>query len=160
MNFDIRDIQKEDIDLLAIIFADAYRPDKTGEHWTVETARDVVEYWYNRSPADMKILAQTHDNKILGAFMADVKPWWDGSRMIDGEFFVSTNAQGHGIGRSLLIELSKRAVKNHGAKCFETITFEPDTEHPLRWYLSLGFEKVENLVVINGDLEELVKAEK
>ena len=160
MNFSIRNIQEKDIDELAVIFVDAFGHEKTGEYWIIETAKQVVEYWYHRSPEDMKILAETPDKKILGAFMADIKPWWDGYRMIDGEFFVSNHAQGHGIGRSLLVELSKRAVKNYEAKCFETITFAPDTEHPLKWYLNLGFEKVENLVLISGDLEKLTKDEK
>lgn len=156
MDFNIRDINQGDIDELSYIFADAYRPEKTGEHWTADSARNVVEYWFKRSPSDMKILAQNKENKILGAFMADIKPWWDGPRMIDGEFFVSSNAQGNGIGKELLKTLIERAIKNYKANCFETLTFMPDEEHPLKWYLNLGFEKEKNLIVINGNLKKIL----
>lgn len=156
MSFIIRDIEKADIDALSCIFADAYHPEKTGEHWTVETAKQVVEYWFSRSPADLKILAETQDGQILGAFFADVKPWWDGPRMVDGEFFVSSDQQGKGIGKQLLATLLERAKTNHNAVNFETITFEPETEHPLRWYLDIGFEKIDNFVVINGPIDRVL----
>ncbi len=155
MGFKIRDIVARDIPQLAPIFADAYKPEKTGEHWTVEAAQEVVEYWFKRSPDDLKILAEGQDGRILGAFFVDVKPWWDGARMVDGEFFVHSDAQGVGVGKALMAEILKRAETNHKAVNFETITFEPDSEHPLRWYLKMGFKKEESLVVINGNIKIL-----
>lgn len=157
MKTQIRNIEKEDIEELSYIFVDAYKAEKTGENWTIQSARDIVEYWLNRSPADMKIAAVNQEGRILGAFLADIKPWWDGPHMIDGEFFVRTHAQGKGIGKMLIAELLTRAHQNHNATCFETITFEPDSEHPLKWYLSIGFEKVDNLVVINGVTEKVLE---
>lgn len=155
MAIEIRDIKASDLEEVARIFADAYRPERTGEHWTVDSAKEVVQYWFDRSPDDMKIAA-VEDGKILGAFFADIKPWWDGPRMVDGEFFVYTDLQGKGIGRRLMTEMLTRAQNNHNAKCFETITFEPDDQHPLKWYLSIGFKKVNDWVIIEGPVDGML----
>ena len=158
MSFTVRNVSVEDIDQLAAIFCAAYTPEKTGEHWTVEKAKDIVQYWYDRSPDDLKILAtDKNTSEILGAFFADVKPWWDGVRLIDGEFFILPDRQGQGIGSALMKEMLNRAQNNHNAKNFETITFMPENGHPLKWYLKIGFEKENDLVVINGQIDKILK---
>jgi GNAT superfamily N-acetyltransferase len=105
----------------------------------------------------MRILAENENQKITGAFFADIKPWWDGPRMIDGELFVDSNQQSKGIGSILLRTLLNRARENYQATYFETITFMPESIHPLKWYMDIGFEKVDNLTVINGNIEQTLK---
>ncbi len=157
MHIIIQPITPDDINELAAVFADAYRPENTGEHWTIDTARQVVDYWFNRAPDDMKILARDENGHIVGAFMADIKPWWNGPRMIDGEFFVQTEYQKYGVGTALMRELVTRAIENHGTEEFETITFNPASSHPLKWYKKLGFDNNPVLTVINGKTREILE---
>lgn len=150
----IRTICKKDLPTLAKVFMDAYKPENTGEYWTVKTSLEVVKYWHDRSPKNLQILAEIED-KVIGAFFVDVKPWWDGYRMIDGEFFVLTEYQKLGAGKKILKELVNIAQDKYKCNCFETITFTPENKHPLKWYKRLGFEIDESLVVINADLTKL-----
>lgn len=152
----IRDVGLEDLETLSVIYADAFRPEKTNEHWTPTLAKQVMNYWHKRSPEGMQILAE-QEGKVLGAIFMDIKPWWDGPRMIDGEFFVSSEAQGMGVGRILLKTILQKAKDGYNITCFETITFKPETEHPLKWYKRLGFEIDEVLVVISGKTDTILE---
>lgn len=152
MDISTRQIQSQDLLTLAEVFADAYKPENTGEHWTIETAFEVVKYWHNRAPKDLQILAEI-DHNIIGAFFVDVKPWWNGHRMIDGEFFVLTDYQKLGAGKKMLKELVNIAKEKYKCTCFETITFMPEDAHPMKWYKNIGFEKDESLVVINANID-------
>jgi len=156
-DFEIRDIVEKDLNTLSSVFVSAFEPEKTGEHWTKDSARNVIDYWFRRSPDDMKIIAINQDGGILGAFFADIKPWWDGPYMIDGELFVRPDMQNKGIGKQLLTKLLTRARDNHKATRFETMTFPPENEHPLSWYLKIGFKKVDDLAIIKGSIEEILK---
>lgn len=155
MDFGIRDVLLGDLQALSSVFVDAYKPEKTGEHWTQQTAMSVLQYWFKRSSEGLKILAHK-DEEVFGAIFADVKPWWDGYRMIDGEFFVQSGLQGKGIGQKLLREALERARDTYNITCFETITFKPEHDYPLKWYKKIGFEVVENLTVINGKTDAVL----
>jgi len=153
----IRDIEEKDLPELSKVFADAYKPETTGEYWTAALALPVVNYWFNRSPKELKILIEVED-QIEGAFFADVKPWWDGNRLIDGEFFIKTEKQSLGLGANLFLEMLKRAKNKYNIEFYETTTFQPETQHPLKWYLDLGFEVEKDLVIINGRANKLIKS--
>ena len=153
MTFSLRDIIREDINLLAEVYAEAFKPERTGEHWTLENSKALMEYCFDRSSKDLRILVVNEKGKIIGAFFADVKPWWDGSRIVNAEFFIEPDYQKLGAGRMLFKEILQRAKANHNAINFETITFMPDTEHPLKWYLKLGFQKETDWVIINGNID-------
>ncbi len=153
IDFEIRDIEEKDLGTLSKVFANAFKPETTGERWTTNSAQNVIDYWFHRAPNDMKIAAIDQDGKILGAFFADIKPWWDGPYMIDGELFVHPDAQNKGVGKLLLSGLLTRARDNHKATHFETTTFLPKNELPMSWYSNLGFECVDNLAVIKGSIE-------
>lgn len=153
MDYKIRDIYESDLDSLATLFVSAFKPEDTGEYWDYKSAHALMKYWYKRSPDRLKILATDDLGNIVGGFFADIKPWWDGARLIDGEFFVHTPHQRQGIGSMLLKETLIRAKEYYNAVCYEAITFEPDTKHPLSWYSKIGFKRQSDLLVINGNID-------
>ncbi len=153
MDYLIRDIYESDLNNLAALFISAFKPENTGEFWEYKSVYALMTYWYKRSPDKLKILATDDLGNILGGFFSDIKPWWDGARLIDGEFFVHPTYQKLGIGSMLLKETLIRAKEHYQAVCYEAITFEPETQHPLSWYSKIGFKKEPSLLVMNGNID-------
>lgn len=157
MKFKIRNIEPSDIENLAHVFVASFKPENTGEYWNAESAKSLMQYWFQRSPKDLKILAVDDHSKISGCFFADVKPWWDGMRMIDGEFFVCPENQGEGIGTFLLMEMLTRAKSIYNATYYEAITFEPLDKPPFTWYEKKGFKKSDDLLVMGGSIDHVIE---
>lgn len=96
--FEIRLMKKEDLKKLAIIYARTYHVFDVGERWTAKSAITLMSYWMKRQP-DLFFIAK-YDGKIAGAFVAGIKPWWDGNHLVDGELFVDPDFQKKGIGKN------------------------------------------------------------
>ena len=142
-------MQKSDLDALSKIYAEVYRVFDVGEKWTQESAYSLLNYWLNRQP-DLCFLAEC-DNEIVGAFVAGIKPWWNGNHLVDGEIFVDPQYQKRGIGKELTKTMFKNAIEKYNVKMVDGITFKR-FDYPLSWYKSLGIQEVEDLVVISGDI--------
>jgi aminoglycoside 6'-N-acetyltransferase I len=106
----IRSIKKEDLKKLAEIYTEVYRLFDVGEKWTKESSFKLLEYWLNRQK-DLCFLAEV-ENEIVGAFVAGVKPWWDGNHLVDGEIFIHPKFQKRGIGKFLSDFMYKFAFIN------------------------------------------------
>lgn len=149
----IRNMREADIEVLSRIYAKVYEDFDVGEKWTVESSRELLSYWYKRQP-DLCLVAEI-EGKMIGAFVAGIKPWHDGNHLVDGEIFIATEYQKQGIGTVLSIAMYEKALKNYNAVCFDAITFK-DKEFPLSWYLSQGFEEIKNWTIISGNLKKVL----
>lgn len=150
MKIRIKKMQNKDIQKLAEIYALVYKKFDVGEKWTVDTAEQLLSFWLNKQP-DLAFVAEC-DNKIVGAFVAGIKPWWDGNHISDGEIFVHPDYQGKGVGRELSKVLYKKALEKYAVTSFDAYTFKK-TKFPLCWYESQGFLVNEDWVMISGDVK-------
>lgn len=150
----IRPVSKNDLEKLAEVYTKTYEAFDVGERWTVETALELLEYWFKRQP-DLAFLAED-DQEILGGFFAAVKPWWDGVHLVDGELFVHPEHQKKSIGSLLSKKMFTEAIEKHEAKVWDTYTFK-NTAHPLSWYKKQGFVENPDWVMISGDLREALE---
>jgi len=103
MNIKIRPMRKEDLRQVAEIYTIVYQKFDIGEKWTTKTALKLLDYWYKKQP-DLAFVAESN-RKIVGAFVAGIKPWWDGNHISDGEIFVHPDFQKQGIATKLSIAL-------------------------------------------------------
>jgi len=149
----IRQIKKSDLDKLAKIYSIVYKRFDIGEKWTPKTAKKLLYYWFKKQP-DLFFLAE-YNSKIVGGFVAGVKPWWDGNHLSDGEIFVRPNYQKKGIATKLSIALYKKALKKYKIVCFDGFTFKK-TKFPLSWYLSQGFIQNKDWTMISGDINSIL----
>jgi GNAT superfamily N-acetyltransferase len=147
-------MQESDFSTLGKIYVDVYEHFDVGERWDVESAVSLIRYWYERQP-DLAFVAEI-DSIIVGAFIAGVKPWWDGNHLVDGELFVSPAHQSSGVGTQLSITLYETALEKYKVVSFDTYTFK-NTEFPLKWYESQGFEVNSEWVLIAGDVKQAVR---
>ena len=144
-------MKQEDLKPLANVYCRAYAEMNVGEGWDRKSAHRLIAYWFNRQP-DLSFTAE-YERKIAGAFLAGIKPWWDGNHLVDGEIFVDPAFQGRGIGRELSRRMYQAALNKYDAKYFDAITFKT-REFPLKWYKSLGFKEIENWTIISGDIKK------
>ncbi|HEY1074490.1 MAG TPA: GNAT family N-acetyltransferase [Patescibacteria group bacterium] len=151
MEINIRLMNESDLDILAEVYCEAYRVFDVGERWEKDSARDLLAYWFKHQP-DLAFVAED-DSKVIGAFIAGIKPWWNGNHLVDGEIFVHPDYQARGAGSRLLKVMFETAIEKYDADVWEALTFA-DHEFPLRWYKSLGFEPVKDLVLFSGDMKK------
>ena len=150
----IRNIDEIDLVSLAKLYVKVYSNLDVGEKWDYQSAYKLLFYWFKRQP-DLCFLAE-YNGVIVGAFVAGIKPWWDGNHLFDGEVFIDPAYQMKGIGTELSKVIYRTAIDKYDAKYFDAITFS-DKTHPLSWYKKLGFREIKNWTIITGDLKKVLE---
>jgi len=153
MSINIRLMQEKDLDELAEVYTEVYQKFDVGERWTTETSKKLFSYWYDKQP-DLFFVAE-HESKVVGGFVAGVKPWWDGNHLSDGEIFVHPDHQKQGIATKLSIALYEKALEKYNVTEFDASTFKKK-EFPLSWYKSIGFEENEDWTIISGNIKTIL----
>ena len=113
----------------------------------------MLSYWLDKQP-DLALVAE-YDGKIAGAFVAGIKPWWDGNHIVDAELFVHPDFQKKGVGTALSKALFKKALEKYKVTYYDAITYT-NHEFPLSWYHSLGLMPIENLTIISGNVKSIL----
>ncbi|MBI4182244.1 MAG: GNAT family N-acetyltransferase [Candidatus Aenigmarchaeota archaeon] len=153
MTVRVRAAARKDLPALGRLYARIYAGMKTSERWTVPTATSLLEHWFG---AQQDLFAVAEDrNRLVGAFVTAVKPWWDGNHLEGGELFVDPVYQRQGVGRLLVREVFSRAVQKHGATVFEAVTFR--TPFHRAWYASLGIQENQDLLWVSGSVPAALK---
>lgn len=151
----IRQVKIEDIEELAIIYKELYDNVDIGEFWTIKSATQMLKYWYDKQ-RDLFFVAEEKD-KAVGAIMSGVKPWFDGNRLIDTEIFVAKEYQHKGIARELYRKQLKEAIQLYDCQIIEFHTYGDEREIPQSWYKRIGFERDKELVIMNANIEKVLK---
>ncbi|MBI4162455.1 MAG: GNAT family N-acetyltransferase [Candidatus Aenigmarchaeota archaeon] len=150
----IRLMKKKDLKELAKAYTRAYSIYNKWEHWNDERSYALLSYWHKRQP-DLAFVAEL-DKKVVGAFVAGIKPWWDGNHLVDGELVVDPDYQKKGIGTLLLKKVLEKSLSKYNANEWEATTFKK-TKFPLSWYTRLGFKEHKEWTIIGGNIKEALK---
>ena len=150
----IRLMNSEDLEAVALLYTNVYDTVDIGEKWTKETSYLLMEYWLARQP-DLCFVS-TIDNRIVGGFVAGIKPWWDGNHLVDGEVFVDFDYHQQKIGTELSKAIYKTALKKYQITSIDLVTFSKNG-FPLSWYKKLNFVIQKQLIIISGDLQSVIK---
>jgi len=150
----IRNVKETDIKVLAPIYKQLYDNADIGEYWTIESAEKLLNYWYEKQK-DLFLVAEEND-EVVGAIMSGIKPWFDGNRLIDSEIFVSSKYQGKHIAKDLFISHLKKAKELYDAKVIEFHTYGYEEEFPQCWYNRIGFKKDNELIIMNGNVDDVL----
>jgi GNAT superfamily N-acetyltransferase len=154
-SYSIRLMNSEDLDELAIVYLKAFQDPELGEDWSKQSALELISYWLQRQP-DLAFVAE-QEEKLVGAFIVGVRPWWDGNHLVDGELFVDPEYQKKGIGKELINKVLLVAKEKYAPLTWETYTFRAQ-EFPLSWYKQMGFEEIEEWVMIRANTESVLVA--
>ena len=151
----IRLVKLEDIENLSYIYKELYDDVEIWESWSVETAKNLLSYWYNRQP-DLFFVAEV-DGRVVGGIVSGIKPWFDGNRLVDGELFVDCRYQERHLWKELLKKHLFEAKKIYNAKVIEFHTYGDETEFPQNWYKRIWCKKDNELIIMNGEIEDILK---
>lgn len=150
----VRSTRSEDLPGLAQAYVELYDFLNIGERWSQQSAQSILSYWFERYP-DIAFTAECND-KMIGAFVAGIKPWWDGNHLYDGEMFVHHRYQRLGIGRQLLQKVFEAAKRKYGAVCWEFYTFSGERS-PIQWYKKVGICPNDNWAMLSGNINEVLQ---
>lgn len=151
----IRLVKEEDIKELAPIYKELYDDADIGEFWSIESAKKLLEYWYEKQ-GDLFFVAE-EDGKVIGAIMSGIKPWFDGNRLVDTEIFVCKKFQEKHIGKELYKIHLKEAQRIYQAKVIEFHTYGDESEFPQNWYNRIGFKKDKELIIMNANIDQVLR---
>lgn len=149
----IRPAKASDLKTLAKIYSRSYGIYGNLESWGDEASLNLMKYFYKRQP-DLSFVAEI-EGKIVGHFVAIVKPWWDGNHLFDGELFVDPDYQKRGIAKLLLKTGLQKAVKKYNAVIWEATTFKKG--FPLSWYGRIGLKESRDYALIGGNVKEIIR---
>ncbi len=147
----VRDFRKDDIGDLSAAFSEAWNSLNVGEEWTKEKAKEYILWWVK---SDSIFLVAEEDGKVVGGFVSEIKPWWSGKMLNDGELFVHPDYQGRGIGKMLFHEMMKRAGKE-GVEEVSFFTYRNSPAH--EWYMRIGMKDVEDWVIVEGKVADIIR---
>lgn len=116
---------------------------------------DMFKYFYNIQK-DLIFVAYDED-KPVGIIMSLLKPWWDGKHLVDVELFVSEEYRNNKIAKNLEKRLFEYAIEKYGVITIEAHTYEDKQGFPLSWHKKVGFEVVDDMVIINGNIKEILE---
>ena len=97
------------------------------------------------------------NEKVVGAIMSGVKPWFDGNRLIDTELFVDKNYQNRHLARELYKKHLLEAQRIYNTKVKEFHTYGDENQFPQNWYRKIGFQKDKELIIMNGNIKKVLE---
>lgn len=149
----LRLASESDLHPLAAIYAECYRVADVGERWTPQTAETLLTYWLKRRPELFYVA--TVGNKLAGAFVTDVMPWWDGPCIFEGQLFVDPAYQKRGIGSLLFEKVLSEALRIYRAESIALVTYRNST-HPRSWYERIGLKET-GYMILEGKTRAILK---
>lgn len=149
----IRQIAETDLKQLATVYIETYKIADPVAKWTKEKVNIFLRYWFNRKP-NIALLAEIN-GKIVGGFIVDVAPWWNGHYLNDGELFVHPDYQSQGIGTELMRQIMLIAQKKYGITEYSFYTFK-NYKFPLNWYKKIGIKESQKWIKVTGNVQEIL----
>ena len=148
-----KEMRDDDILECASLYADVYAQMDVHENWSIKSSEQLITFFYKTQP-DMCFVAKDGDT-IVALFISQIKPWWDGNHLVDGEICVNPKYQKEGIATRLSLKVYKAAIERYNIVQIDLVTF--NREFPLSWYKKQGFEIEKNTVRIFADSKVVLK---
>jgi predicted N-acetyltransferase YhbS len=148
----IKRVKKKDLKTLSEIYVRAFNKATPEEKWTDKSAYAFLENILKKS--DLCFTARLNE-KIVGGFFTEIKPWWAGNFLNNGELFVDTNCQKKGIGLKLIKFGLDVAVKKYNITHVFLETFRKG--HQMNWYKKFGFYEVDYIVPMEAEVKTILE---
>lgn len=148
--FKIELAAKKDLPQCAQILMDIYNNNVLNEGWTKQTAETTCNFYY-RLNKDLFFVAKNENGEVVGFTYSFIKPWSNGNQLMIEEISVSENYRKQGIATALLTTLIQTAKKKYNITMVNGSTYLGENKMPFAWYQKIGFKKLDELFLIEGD---------
>lgn len=151
---EIKLAEKKDLSQCADILRDIYNNNVLNEGWTVESSNAICEFYFKLNP-DLFFVAKNED-EVVGFTFSFIKPWADGNQLMIEELSVQESYRNQKIATRLLKILIETAKKKYNITCVNGTTYNGENKMPYSWYERIGFSKVEDLFLIQGNTDDII----
>lgn len=137
----IQPLIKDDLDSVTKLFVQSFNAPPWNDRWTYELAYkrllDIIET--NRFIGIVAI----EEGEILGAILGHLEYWFEGNHYNLREIFVSSKAQGKGVGSKMLKTLEE-LLKEHDVT--EQMLYTLNAPETIAFYEKNGYHKEQALI--------------
>ncbi len=134
----IRRAAEGDLEALADIYASSMAGSPGDEQWSQESARAFLRMWLQRQPS-LFFVAEV-DGRLVGGTVCDLKPYFDGPRITDGEMFIAQTVRNLGVARALMCRQLDEAYYRFGVKTIESLA-NGESEVVMSWCARMSFQR-------------------
>lgn len=152
---EIKLAEENDLTQCADILREIYNNNVLNEGWTIESSNDICEFYYKLNP-DLFFVAKNND-EVVGFTFSYIKPWADGNQLMAEELSVKESYRKQKIASKLLKKLVETAKQKYNITCVNGTTYNGENKMPYSWYERIGFKKVEELFLIEGNPNDIIK---
>jgi len=151
---DIKLASIEDLSQCANILMNIYNSNVLNEGWNKETSFNICKFYYTLQP-DLFYVAKDND-KVVGFTFSYIKPWAKGNQLMVEELSVLEDYRKQKIASKLLKKLITTAKEKYNIITVCGTTYNSEQEMPFSWYKRIGFEKIEDLYLIEANVDEII----
>ena len=152
---EIKLAEKKDLTQCAEILRDVYNNNVLSEGWTNESSNTICEFYFKLNP-DLFFVAKNED-EVVGFTFSYIKPWADGNQLMVEELSVKESYINQKIASKLLRTLVETAKQKYNITCVNGTTYNGENKMPFSWYERIGFKKVEDLFLIEGNPNDIIE---
>jgi ribosomal protein S18 acetylase RimI-like enzyme len=153
---EIRLAQKEDLKSCAEILKEIYNNNVLNEGWTTESSNAICEFYFKMQP-DLFFVAKGQNKEVVGFTFSYIKPWADGNQLMIEEISVKEEFRKQKIATELLKKLIQTAKSKYNITLVNGTTYFGENKMPYSWYERIGFNKVDDLFLIEGESDEILQ---
>lgn len=128
---------------------DIYNANVLSEGWTEESSLNICKFYFKLQP-DLFFVAKK-EGKVVGFSFSYIKPWADGNHLMVEEISVHPDFRKGGTALKLISKVFETAIKRYNVTKIEGATYEDEKGMPFKIYKRLGFKKIDDLFLIEGD---------
>ena len=151
---EIKLAEKKDLLQCASILKNIYNNNVLREGWTEDSSNAICEFYFKINP-DLFFVAKDRE-EVVGFTFSYIKPWADGNQLMVEELSVVESYRNQKIASKLLKTLVKTAKQKYDITCVNGTTYNGENKMPFSWYERIGFNKVEDLFLIEGNAEDII----
>ena len=151
---EIKHATKNDLRQCAKILRNIYNNNVLNEGWTELSSNAICEFYFKLQP-DLFFIAKDNE-KVIGFTFSYIKPWADGNQLMAEELSVDKDYRKQNIATRLLKTLVATAKDKYDITMVNGTTYNGENKMPYSWYKRIGFNKVEDLFLIEGKSEKIL----
>ena len=104
-----KEVEKSDLDEMAMLYVETFNSEPWNDKWTIDTAKKRLHQMINTE--DFLGLSAYKDGLLCGVILGNMEQFYDGIMFNIKEFWVKNGMRGSGIGTEIFEEFEHRLIE-------------------------------------------------